>query len=401
MQHRSFQAIYCLFFLLFLSAFLPALDEIGRKQLDQLWRDHKFLSAWQQVEKMDPQSEDLDAVLFRSKCLLQSMVRPADPTQFFLKDGVIEGLDSGNPIGIDGLSAVRYPLIANLLAFLKQFPESQELWLALGSANYQFSRLAIKGSEQQIGFARDSLGAYQKAIQLGNVEGTTYWRTGILLTLFGDFSQASTVLGLARIKLDRNPELRYDLAYALWLQGDFPAALEMARQARDALKQPESLALARLLIADIQFSMKDITAALASFQDIYGQNPANLYPLRRMIECSLILADNASLEKFTRQYAESLPVNPESLYSLTMLFLQYGTQDVLFATTKVLKTAYAKTRPEVAGLMAFYEAMVYAGTRQSKEALAALDETNQYLGVLYGPDHPISQRIREMYSSLR
>ena len=380
---------------------LLAIDDANRKQLDQLLQDGRFLSAWQLADKMDPDSSDPDLLIKKANCLLHGLVLPADTNQYFLKDGPITGLDSGKPLSVEGLSAIHFPLVDTLSLSLKSWPASLPLQSLLGSANWLLFRASLSNAANATLFAQASQEAYLKAIKLGANDPVLYWRLGILLLRNDDTEAALAFLGKALPALEKNADFRYDLSFLLWQKGNYIPALEHARFAVEKQKNPEMQTLARLLVADIQFSQKDTVAALAGYKAIYDQDNTNLYPLRRMIECSLVLDDAASIEKFTKLYAESLPTNPDSLYRLTMLFIQYQKQDILFAVTRTLKDRFQKTEPALSGLMAIYEAMVLIGTNRQNEALAVLDEASTYLGSLYGPDHPISLKIQELYDSVR
>ena len=380
---------------------LSALDDVNRKQLDQWIQETRYLSAWQLADKLDPSNADPDFLIKKAICLLNSLVLPADANQYYLKDGVIRGLEAGKPISVDGLTAVRFALLDALQGGLATWPANTSLWSLLGSANWQQFQANLAVGEKAKTYADAAQAAYLKAVQLGASEALLFWRLGLLYQYGGDLAQAVLAMGQALPALEKNPEFRYDFAYILWQKGELAAAYEQARFADDNLKVAENQTMARLLMADIQFSQQQTATALAAYTAIYNQNPTNLYPLRRMIECSLVLDDMVSLEKFTQQYAESLPSNPDSLYSLTMLFLKFQKQDMLFAVTKSLKARFQKTNPEIAGLMAIYEAMVLVGTKRPKEALAALDEASATLGTIYGPDHPVSRKIKELYDSAR
>lgn len=397
--HSRLSRFFLPAFLMLLALPAAALDESGRKQIEQLMADARYLDAWQLADRLDPQNADLDLNIRKAQILLHGLVLPADTNRFWLKDGLPEPTDPGVPT--DSLTAIDYPLLDILQSQAKLFPASQALWLLIGSANWQAMKAQVGSADRGPAFAAAAYDSYARAAQLGSTDGQMLWRMGVLLSYRGDYLQAATVLQRALSGQEKNAELRFDLAYALWLKGDGPAALEQARLAREGFKEKPMQAMAQLLMADIRFSLKDYPGAFAAYSEIYRQDMTNLYPLRRMIECNLISGDNAGLEQNTLKYAESLPVNPDSIYRLTMLFMQYKKQEVLFAVTKTLKQRYAKARPEISGLMCIYEALVLVGTDRRPEAVTALDEARAYLGNIYGPDHPVTLKIQELYSSAK
>jgi hypothetical protein len=376
-----------------------SLEPPDQAQIDKLMADNRFLSAWQTLARLDPDDTDLETVMRKAQILDHARVLAKLPDTFWLRDGLPPASDPAAPAA--ALTAVTYPLVAVLEARTRLYPSNASLWTLLGSALWQAMDAQTAGADRAPELAKAAESAYVQAVRLGGADRSLRWRLGLLAEMRGDHALAVEFLREALRGQEGNTDLRFDLAYTLWLKGDLTAAAEQAQSVIDAAGTDSQRYRAQLLQAEIRFSKGDATSASSAFGDVYRLDNANLYPLRRMIECDLMLGDNVSLERDTLQYAGSLPVDPDSIHRLTMLFLKHQKQDLLFSVTRALKREYATQRPELSGLMCVYEAMVLVGTDQRAAALAALDEARGFLGTVYGPDHQVSLKIEELYTAAR
>jgi tetratricopeptide (TPR) repeat protein len=376
-----------------------SLEPTDRSQLDKSMAENRFLSAWQTLVRLDPEDADLETVMRKAQVLAHARVLAASPDTYWLRDGLPTADDPTTPA--ETLTAVNYPLVSTLEAKARLYPTNAGLWTLLGTACWQAMESQGANAGKGPALAHAAEAAYAQALRFGSGDRSILWRLGLLAEMRGDHAQAAAYLTDALRGQEGNADLRFDLAYSLWLKADYGLAAEQAQAALGAAGTDAQRYRAKLLQAEILLSKGDANEASAVFAELYRLDNTNLYPLRRMIECDLLLGNNPALEQHTLQYAESLPVNPDSISRLTMLFLKHQKQELLFAVTKALKQQYAKTRPEISGLMCVYEAMVLVGTGQRSVALAALDEARGYLGTTYGPDHPVSLKIQELQAAAR
>lgn len=385
------------FALLMLSAApAAALDVSVDRQFSQLMQERKYLSAYRLVERLDPQNLDPSMLARKADALLKGQFRIADPALFYLRDGAAD--QSGS---VEGATAFRFPLLQALRDAVVAWPKNAALWSQLGDYHFAVFRHPQASPDQQDASADAALDAYLQANQNGAGDAGLLDRIGILYTWREDLEQAAAFLRAAVALQDKSAEYNYDLAYALFLGGDNNAALPYAQFAKDNARGGQKRLNALLLYADVQMGLQNAQAAAPIYEELYAAEPQNLYPLRRVIECNLIGGDTAALERHTRQYIETNPADASSFSRLTNLFLQYQKPGLLISIYHSLEVKYQRGKPEVAGLMAFYEAMLYAGNDQTKEAVDALNQAKRQLFGVYSDDHPINQQIRELNQRLR
>lgn len=377
---------------------LSALEDSIEKQVTLLLQDKKFLSAYRLLERFDTQNVDTVTIRLKAEALLHGMVRISDTNIFYLRDGIADSLNNGS---VEGTVAFHFPLQQVLEDSLVAWPKNSALWAELGSFHFLVFRNANNSIDLQDSSAAAALDAYQKSMENGATDAWILGRIGILYTWQEDLEQAVSFLQAALVQEEDNSEIQYDLAYALYLKGEVAAALPFAQFAQENIKSGPNHLNATLLLADIELGLQEVDTAALIYEELYTQDNNNRYALRRLIECNLINGDTNSLDKYTRIYIESNPSDVTSFYRLTNMFLQYQKPGLLISIAHSLKAKYQKTKPEMAGLLSFYEAMLYAGNNQSKEALVALNDAKKFLFGVYADDHPISQQIRELNQRLR
>ena len=259
-------------------------------------------------------------------------------------------------------------------------PQEAPLWLAQANLWWLAVNTIWLSEPQRQAAADRAIEAYKKSLQLGIDNAVIYERLGLLLLDRGDDQHSVGYLEAAYQRKPDNADIGYNLAYALYAQGQFGNALHHIQTVYDSSQlEPDQQLNARLLYGDVLLAVGNPVAAATIYQKTVAAYPENLYPLRRLVECYLITNDELKLSQAIQTYIARSATEPEAISRLSAVFTKYQQQNRFLAIAKDYRLSLVKTNPETAAAGAFIEAQMLASLGQKLEALARLVEGLGYL----------------------
>lgn len=376
---------------------LAAMDAGQKAQLDNYLSQRKYLTAAQFLDKIDPLNKDPDALIQKIHVSINFFAQSVNHKLFAFKDlSDNETIDSVRKQGGTFQFVKSIDVPAAVASLTASSPRDGRLYSALG--DFYADVLRRYGPNDPFPNAgKLAIDAYQKATALGAVDATNQAALGLLALQTQDYSLAQDSYKRALTFEPENPDDNYNLGFALMNLGKYSEAAKYSNVAYQKYTDPQRKRDAFLMYADTFLYQGKYAEALAIYNKILADEPNNLFPLRKQMQCYLGLGQMADLEKAFNNYLSLGGSDPNAVSRLSGVFqtaslvkIYIKLADQWLAQTSRNATAQSN---QALGTVSYYEAFAYQAVGDQAMFRKRLLEAKQYLGKVLPADNPIFKQI--------
>ncbi|MFO8087653.1 MAG: hypothetical protein R6T91_07605 [Bacteroidales bacterium] len=346
------------FLILIMSAFLlPAVGVAQQGNVldsaDQLVRQKQYESAFKLLKEADPQNNDEDILVKKTKIAINYFVTSIEHVMFAFKDLSADEhiMDYRGKGGSYSMHIFDVDSLSRRLLDVKG--PSAALYQNL--TTYWFDVYLRYGNQQS---PLDSVRKYaKKSIAYGGHDADTYYKLGYSYLLDDRIGKSIEYFNKSIQRNDSFPTSHYNLAYAYLMAGEPSNSLVHANRAlalyEDSIQKGDAALMAAVALIDLNRPQK----ALDFLDQSDHLSPGNINALQTRLQAYFMLDKKEEADRLAKNIVAKDPGNPGMIQNISELYVEAGAEDRFVLLINQLLPDYAG-KNEILGNLYFAIARV-------------------------------------------
>ncbi len=369
------------------------------RQADKLIGEKKYRSAWEVLDKADPQNLKPSIAIAKTNLLLKYFINTVMHQVFTLKDlqgkEKVEDFRGKNENG----NLIKFDPEAVLDTLLAKNPKEYTLYEGLGNYYYEtfivFQENWVKKPETLVHLMEDN---YKMAYDHGIKTCLVAYRIGFAELFLQKFKDAKKSFAEA-IQICKNyPEAYYSMAYSCLQLNQNDSALNNANKAYEMFTDTFNKSDVNLLRGMIYSSKKDTAGALREYRLAANMNPKNASMNLLLLKAELRY-NAKDLSTVASAYFDIDPRAAETYSELINGYFQVNKSKEIL-TLLDQKSIQYQADPEISGNICFYRAYIYVVMDDKPKAKADLLKAKECFLKIFPPEHEMFGAIQEALKEL-
>lgn len=376
---------------IFISIFTIAQEE-SIKEAQKLIENKKYKSAFISLREADPNNENPDIVIEKSRLLMDYFVMSMMHQMFSLMD-IDKTEDIMDYRGKEGESEMfdYNPEIA-LKQAIEEHPDNYKLRKTLGYYYHEvFLKYGGRWLQPDSVLVNSFMENYKLAYENGIYDDWSLYGIG-----FGFLSsqkyQESIKYFEEAIKINPDyPTSHYNLAYAYLYIDDRENAAESAKKALELYEYPQEKADAARIVAVCYSELEQYEKSMEYYRISNEIDPNNYYTLKPLLSVEIYLNDEA-YKKRTKEFFLLAPANPTIYQNLMEAYWKNEKQKELIEFLESVKPEFENDNKVYANLY-FYIAKIQYDSEDFENAKPNFEKSKEIFKNVFELNHRVFEVI--------
>lgn len=357
-------------------------------QSNKLIEAKKYKSAYQLLDKVDPQNNTPSVSMTKANLILDYFVSSVMHQAFALEDLQPEQ-DLNELRSKEGdYEFFAFPADTILAELIKEYPEKYELHLTLGRYYHDVhlkygSNWIIPDSMIVLKF----MTSYGRAYEKGVYDARSLYGLGYGFLLFKNYKQSIPFFKQSIEADSTDPAAYYNLGYACLFNDERGNAVNYAVKAIELYQYPAYKAEAARLAAVAFAEMNDAEKALDLYRFANQVNPNDYNTLRPLLAMEIQLNDTA-FRRTAGNFLALAPRNPAIYQDLMQIFWKNRKQDVLIDFLDHARPYYTADTTVSANLI-FFIGKIHFDKGDTTLAIRNFRQSRELFNHVYEPEHAV------------
>jgi len=384
-------------FLLLSTVSLPA--QRWARESNKLIAEKKYRSAWEVLDKADPQNKKPAIALAKTDLLLNYFINTVMHKVFTLKDLKPDEKPEDFRGKDENGNLIRFDPEAVLDTLVKYNPTEYKLNEGLGNYYYQvflaFQENWLKKPEDLVKLIEQN---YTLALEHGIKNYQVTYRIGFAQLFLQHFPDARKSFQLSISMNAKYPDAYYSLAYSYLQLNQTDSAILNANKAYELFTDTFNRSDVNLLRGMIYSTRNDTPSAIREYRAAFNLNPKNQSMCQLYLKAELRY-NGKELIDVASSYFDIAPKSGETYNELINDFFQANKHQEILALLERKRIQYADD-PETVGDICFYRAYIYVIMEEKAKAKADLLLAKENFQKVFPPEHEMFGTIEEALKEL-
>ncbi len=370
------------------------------KQVDDLSKQKKYLTAYSLLEKSDPYNKNIDFVLAKVQIALDDYLTTDLLQTFTFKDiSLDENIENFRGQPVSGTVFILSPEVT-MNALSLNHHGNLRLFEAQGDYEYlYYCNYDRFGKDKGLFRLQQAQNYYYQALSHQAMNPRSLYRMGRILLTLEEYQEAAKNLSEAIAQGYQTADSYYYLALAQSNTRELSHCVENGQKALSIYTRSEEKVSAARLVAQAYMGTGDEKSAMKYFEIVSELRPKNYLNLKSLL--TLNLSHKATDKAFilAKTMLATQPKNQEIHWDIYEAYDRFKCSKEFYDFLEKMKSLYAK-QDEVMGDLYFYQAKADAGARRSNEAVESLKKAKLYFSKVLKPKDKIFKTIDDQIKEL-